>query len=85
MKTNTNISFELWYSVLNESNHIVLGIKLKQLNKNITVTWELWFAFIWCRNKSELKDVWYKRLTIPFIMLSKVPNFSQHLPGFSSR
>ena len=49
MKTNTNIGFELWYSVLNvfffSKQPYRVGYQIKAKNKNITVTFFVLLLF----------------------------------------
>ena len=88
MKTNTNIGFELWYSVLNvfflKKQPYRVRYQIKAKNKNITVTFSVLLLFDVRRCQDKQKSLihtfihffYYDRLSI---------EFSQHLPGFSTR
>ena len=71
MKTNTNIGFELWYSVLNvfffQSNPIVLGIKLKQ--KIRTLQLHSLFCFYLMSEDVRAKTKKFDTHIYPFLLL----------------
>ena len=73
MKANTNIGFELWYSVLNVcflSNPIVLGIKLKQ--KIRTLQLHFLFCFYLMSEDVRIKTKKFDTHSYPFLLLRSV-------------